>query len=94
MKCVKYVEELSQSIATGSWDRTVKYWSTTSVTGKPIMEVQVPERVYAMDIRYPLLCVITASREVLLYDLRNPQALAAPAQVLHWFFACLDLALR
>lgn len=46
--------------------------------------MQLPERVYCMDVRGMLMCVGTADRNVLLYDLRKPQQ---PFKVEHlsWF---------
>jgi len=57
---------------TGSWDRTVKFWDPRSSSGQPIGVLQVPERVYAMDVVGRVMVIATAERHVLVYDLRNP----------------------
>jgi mRNA export factor len=45
-------------IASGSWDKTVRYWDLRQPT--PIGSLQLPERVYAMDAAGPLLVAATA----------------------------------
>lgn len=57
-------------MATSSWDKTVQYWDTRSPT--PSLKVSLPERAYAMDVRYPLMVVATAERHIVIYDLKNP----------------------
>jgi hypothetical protein len=58
-------------LATGSWDKTIRYWDCR--TPNPTLTVQLPERVYAMDVKYPLMVVGTAGRQVLVYNLNSPQ---------------------
>ena len=57
-----FVKELNNMLVTGSWDRTVKYWDLRQ--SNPVHSQQMPERVYAMDVRYPLLVVGTAARRI------------------------------
>merc|ERR1739847_103578 len=54
----------------GSWDKTVKYWDLRQ--GQPVVNVQLPERCYAMDTAFPLMVVATAERHVVIYDMRKP----------------------
>ncbi|EKM51871.1 uncharacterized protein PHACADRAFT_199377 [Phanerochaete carnosa HHB-10118-sp] len=71
VKCVKWVETPRGSIlATGGWDKTLRYWDLRSPT--PAAVVHLPERLYSMDVRYPLLVLGTADRHIQLYDLTNP----------------------
>jgi mRNA export factor len=58
-------------LATGSWDKTIRYWDCRQPN--PTLTVQLPERVYAMDVKYPLMVVGTANRQVLVYNLTSPQ---------------------
>lgn len=57
-------------MATGSWDKTLKYWDTRSPTA--MASVQLSERCYAMDAKHPLLVVATADRQVHIFDIRKP----------------------
>ncbi|KZT41768.1 Poly(A)+ RNA export protein [Sistotremastrum suecicum HHB10207 ss-3] len=71
VKCVKWIDSPSGGIlATGSWDKTVKYWDLR--TPNPVSTVQLPERCYTMDVVYPLMVVGTAERHIQMYNLANP----------------------
>lgn len=50
-----------------------RYWDTRQQT--PAHTQQLPERVYAMSVRHPLMVVATADRNILVYNLANPQVL-------------------
>eukprot|EP00455_Lapot_gusevi_P012768 TRINITY_DN1611_c0_g2_i3.p1 TRINITY_DN1611_c0_g2~~TRINITY_DN1611_c0_g2_i3.p1 ORF type:complete len:219 (+),score=73.91 TRINITY_DN1611_c0_g2_i3:250-906(+) len=56
-------------IATGSWDKTIRYWDGRAPQAQAT--VNLPERCYAMDVASPLMVVGTADRQVLIYDLRK-----------------------
>ena len=58
-------------LVTGSWDKTLKYWDLRSPN--PVHTQQLPERVYALDCMHPLLVVGTANREILVFNLQQPQ---------------------
>ncbi|KAI0180855.1 WD40 repeat-like protein [Hypoxylon sp. FL1284] len=64
----------SHVVATGSWDRTVKYWDLRQGNNTAAFDVACDERVYAMDARARLLVVAAADRRVRLFDLRKPAA--------------------
>ncbi|TFK28177.1 polyA+ RNA export [Coprinopsis marcescibilis] len=71
VKCVAWVNTPQAGIlATGSWDKTVKYWDLR--TQAPVATVQLPERCYALDVQYPWLVVGTAERHIKVFDLNNP----------------------
>ncbi|KAG0255372.1 hypothetical protein BGZ95_005780 [Linnemannia exigua] len=70
IKEVRWVDGASPILATGSWDKTVKYWDTRQPT--PISTVTLPERLYAMDSVFPLLVAATADRHLVIYNLNNP----------------------
>ncbi|KAF9192208.1 hypothetical protein BGZ50_008726 [Haplosporangium sp. Z 11] len=67
---VRWVDGQSPILATGSWDKTIKYWDTRQQT--PISTIALPERLYCMDSVFPLLVAGTADRHVLIYNLNNP----------------------
>ncbi len=62
VKYALYVKEMNNMLVTGSWDRSVRYWDLRQPN--PVHTQQMPERVYAMDIRYPMMAVGTAARKV------------------------------
>ncbi|CAO3590431.1 unnamed protein product [Absidia cylindrospora] len=70
IKSMTFLDQGQQILATGSWDKTVKYWDLRSP--QPIGTVALPERVYCMDSRQQLMVVGTADRHVVLFDLNNP----------------------
>ncbi|KAK9459157.1 WD40-repeat-containing domain protein [Lipomyces oligophaga] len=73
IRCVRFVttdNSGQQMVATGSWDKTLKYWDLR--TPNPVATVQLPERVYAMDVSQKLLAVATAERHICVFDLSNP----------------------
>jgi mRNA export factor len=69
IKCVKFLDQ-GNIVATGSWDKTVKYWDLRSP--QPVGTVQLPERCYALDANGPLMVVGTADKNVCIFDLNNP----------------------
>ncbi|KAG0306372.1 hypothetical protein BGZ98_002490 [Dissophora globulifera] len=70
IKEVRWVDGPNPILATGSWDKTIKYWDTRQQT--PISTITLPERLYSMDSVFPLLVAGTADRHVLIYNLNNP----------------------
>jgi len=49
-------------LMTGSWDKTVKFWDTRQP--KPMKTLQMPERVYCADVKYPMGMVSCADRKL------------------------------
>ncbi|KAJ1434951.1 WD40/YVTN repeat-like-containing domain superfamily [Sesbania bispinosa] len=48
-----------------------RYWDTRQ--SNPVHTQQLPERCYAMTVRHPLMVVGTADRNLIVYNLQNPQ---------------------
>jgi len=69
IKTVKWVGAQDGILATGSWDKTIKYWDLR--TPSPVATVNLPERCYTFDVQYPLLVVGTAERHVQIFNLTN-----------------------
>eukprot|EP00898_Chlorokybus_atmophyticus_P008820 jgi/Chlat1/893/Chrsp107S01332 len=58
-------------LVTGSWDKTIRYWDLRQQT--PVHTQQLPERLYSLSVRHPLLVAATADRHLIVYNLANPQ---------------------
>ncbi|KAJ4950695.1 hypothetical protein NE237_027527 [Protea cynaroides] len=59
-------------LVTGSWDKTLKYWDTRQPN--PVHTQQLPDRCYALTVNHPLMVVGTADRNLIVFNLQNPQA--------------------
>ncbi|KAF9688902.1 hypothetical protein SADUNF_Sadunf01G0036100 [Salix dunnii] len=70
IKEITWIPEMN-CLATGSLDKTLKYWDLRQST--PVHTQQLGERCYAMTVRYPLMVVGTADRNMVVYNLQNPQ---------------------
>ncbi|KAL4377584.1 hypothetical protein GQ457_02G016820 [Hibiscus cannabinus] len=78
IKEVAWIPEMNL-LATGSWDKTLKYWDTRQ--SNPVNTQQLPDRCYALTVKYPLMVVGTADRNLIVFNLQNPQVYTC--------FACL-----
>jgi mRNA export factor len=69
---IKFVQWLPSKslLMTGSWDKTIRYWDIRNT--KPVLTVQLPERIYSADVRENLIVVATADKNVHVYNLNNP----------------------
>ncbi|KAF7731739.1 hypothetical protein EC973_008253 [Apophysomyces ossiformis] len=70
IKCAKFLDQAQQIVATGSWDKTIKYWDLRSP--QPIGTVQLPERCYSLDSQGPLMVAACADKHIAIFDLNNP----------------------
>jgi mRNA export factor len=75
VKEVFVVDDMNM-VVSGSWDKTVRFWNGQQPT--PVATLQLPERVYSMDIKYPLMIVGCADRHVLVYNLQTIQQNQSP----------------
>jgi len=74
IKCVRWIDSPGGGIlATGSWDKSIRYWDLKS--SSPVASVQTQEPVYCMDVRYPLLVVGTAEKHIQIINLNQPTAI-------------------
>jgi len=80
IKAVRWVDAQGGILATGSWDKTIKYWDLRQQ--QPIATVQLPERVYTMDVTYPMMVVGTAERHIMVYNLNQPTTVYKVSNVL------------
>ncbi|KAJ8452849.1 hypothetical protein Cgig2_014612 [Carnegiea gigantea] len=70
VKEVAWIPEMNL-LATGSWDKTLKYWDTRQ--SNPVHTQQLPDRCYALTVLHPLMVVGTADRNLVVFNLQNPQ---------------------
>ncbi|PQQ12427.1 protein RAE1 [Prunus yedoensis var. nudiflora] len=70
IKEIAWIPEMSL-LVTGSLDKTLKYWDVRQPN--PVHTQQLPERCYALSVRYPLMVVGTADRNLIVFNLQNPQ---------------------
>jgi len=70
VKEVFVVDEMNM-VVSGSWDKTLRFWNCQQPN--PVATLQLPERVYTMDVKYPLMVVGCAGRHILVYNLQNLQ---------------------
>ncbi|MBA0774676.1 hypothetical protein Gotri_009872 [Gossypium trilobum] len=71
---VAWIPEMNL-LATGSWDKTLKYWDTRQ--SNPVHTQQLPDRCYALTVKYPLMVVGTADRNLIVFNLQNPQVVGS-----------------
>jgi len=56
-------------LMTGSWDKTVKFWDTRQAT--PMKTINLSERVYCADVKYPMAMIGCADRRLYCLKLEN-----------------------
>ncbi|KAG6422005.1 hypothetical protein SASPL_118566 [Salvia splendens] len=70
IKELAWIPEMSL-LVTGSWDKTLRYWDLRQPN--PTWVQQLPERCYALTVKHPLMVVGTADRNLVVFNLQNPQ---------------------
>ncbi|KAL6279802.1 hypothetical protein ACE6H2_016683 [Prunus campanulata] len=70
IKEIAWIPEMSL-LVTGSLDKTMKYWDVRQPN--PVHTQQLPECCYALSVRYPLMVVGTPDRNLIVFNLQNPQ---------------------
>ena len=68
VKYVSIVDEMNL-VVSGSWDKKLCFWSPQQ--SKPVVKVDLPAKVLAMDVKYPLMAVGLAGSEMLIFDLKQ-----------------------
>ncbi|KXN72421.1 WD40 repeat-like protein [Conidiobolus coronatus NRRL 28638] len=80
IKGVAWINE--NMVATGSWDKTLKYWDIRSPPGSgPTAQVELAERCYSMDYRNDHLIIAMAQRAVALIKTNNPTTIVKSERV-------------
>lgn len=70
VKAVGFLKSTNM-VVSGGWDGKLKFWDARQPN--PVGMLDMPERVYAMDVRDNLLVVATAGRHILAYDCSSGQ---------------------
>ena len=71
IKCVRWFQTGGKDyVATGSWDKKVKFWDLQGA--QPVATLECQDRVYSMDIKDQLLVVATAERHINMINLNEP----------------------
>lgn len=70
VKEVFVVDDMNMVVSAG-WDKTVRFWNCQQPN--PVATLQLPERIYSMDIKYPLMVVGCAERHLCVYNLQQIQ---------------------
>eukprot|EP00980_Cylindrotheca_fusiformis_P005571 scaffold1183_cov114-Cylindrotheca_fusiformis.AAC.4 len=61
----------SSLVVSGGWDRKLKFWDTRS--NAPVGTLDMPDKVYDLDVRGNLMVVITGSQRMMIYDVGGGQ---------------------
>ncbi|CAB9521414.1 Nucleoporin GLE2 [Seminavis robusta] len=65
VSCLGYLPS-TNIVVSGGWDRKLKFWDMRSPN--PVGALDMPERVYDLDVRGNLMVVATAGRQIVSYD--------------------------
>ena len=77
-------------LMTCSWDRSIKFWDVR--TPNPILDINVPERVYCADVDYPLAVVGMAGVVIMTYHLMGrPKQLDVSRSPLRGQIRCVSI---
>ncbi|KAM7254090.1 hypothetical protein ACFE04_031772 [Oxalis oulophora] len=71
VKEIAWIPQMNMLVS-GSYDKTLKYWDLRQQN--PAHTQQLPDRCYSMSVRHPLMVVGTADRNIVVFNLQNPQA--------------------
>lgn len=66
IKNLRWIDQNGGILATGSWDKTVKYWDMRQA--QPIATAQLSDKCYSMDFAWPYLVVGCAERKIHVFD--------------------------
>lgn len=70
VKEVAWIPQMNLLVS-GSWDKNLRYWDCRQQS--PVHTQQLPDKCYALSVRHPLMVVGTADRNLVVFNLQNPQ---------------------
>lgn len=59
-----------QFLVTAGWDKAIKYWDLRAPTAQ--FSLPMPERVYSVDVKYPVMVVACADKQFYVFNLDAP----------------------
>jgi mRNA export factor len=84
---VKAVRFYQNMLVSGSWDKTVKFWDIR--TGKPVFSLDLPGKVYAMDLESNMLALSLSDNNVVTYNLTDINQKKMHTSKLNWMVRSL-----
>jgi mRNA export factor len=88
VKAVGYLKS-TNIVVSGGWDRKLKFWDLRSPN--PALVLDMPERVYDLDVHENLLVVATAGRQIIAYDVTGlPREYARKESPLKFQSRCIS----
>lgn len=71
IKYVGWMNENGGILCTGSWDNSLRYWDMRQQA--PICTVNLGNKLYCMDIKWPLGIACTSDRKIHIFNMQQPQ---------------------
>lgn len=72
---IRFIYELN-CIVTGSWDKTICYWSTQGKLRDRLLKIDsFPGCVKSIDVKYPLMAIASTKKDIWTIDLRRPNVI-------------------
>lgn len=87
---VKSARYFSNMLVTGSWDKTIKFWDVRS--SKLVFSLDLPGKVYAMDLEKEMLAVSLSGNEVATYNLNDISQKKTHVSKLNWMVRSIACA--
>ncbi|EPR79577.1 Poly(A)+ RNA export protein [Spraguea lophii 42_110] len=66
---IRSIRTFQNMLVTGSWDKTIKFWDVR--TQQPAHTINLPDRIFVMDLKKELLVASIAGNRLYSFDLKN-----------------------
>jgi len=71
VKNVNWVSE-ANVVVSGGWDQTLRYWDPRASVDKTVVSVPLTDKVFCMDVSFPVGVVGCGGKSISIFDIRNP----------------------